>query len=271
MVIEKQAPGEVLAQWLKVLRMGYWPGPVYPHRGYNVVEARNAVTARFLEGDAAALYWTDSDMLPDPGLADRLEELMQHPAFTARDGGVIVGSYYGRELPFEIQLFEPHPDVEGMRFLSPARWVPELMEAKQNYLKNRAGRLIKVGGGGTGSMLIRRDVLERMQERKGRGRVWEIKPLPERVHEQLRARGEDRPGGSWTEDIWFCVEVRRALGVQVLADTDLRLSSGHVTQQIVGPDHYLAAHTVPDKVVLDTAALERAGYRPLSAPAPAKS
>jgi hypothetical protein len=274
MVIEKSVPGVVLSQWLKILRGRPWPGPTFPHRAYNVITERNLITTRALERPAAdwqAFYFHDSDMVPDARIVSRLLELCRHPSFLAKDGGVIVGSYYARTPPFEVQIFDPHPELEGMQYLSPARWQPAIAEAKANYLKDRPGRLIKVGGGGTGSMLIRRDVLERMVERKGRGKVFELHPLGAELLEELRRKGEDRPGGTWTEDIWFCVEVRRLLGVQVLADTDLRLCSGHVeTEHIVTPDHYLAAHiAASDRFVLDTAKLERQGYT-ATAPAPVK-
>jgi hypothetical protein len=271
-VIEKSAPGEVLGQWLEVLRRRYWPGPTFTHRAYNVIEGRNRITTRALERppeDWTALYWTDSDMLPDPGIVDRLEELLHHPSFTAKDGGVVVGAYYNRELPFEVQLYEAHPELEGMHFLKPDYWTRLITEAKGRYLNLRPGRLVPVGGGGTGSMLIRRDVLERMERLKGRGKVWEMPLLPDKLVEQLRQRGEDKPGARWGEDMWFCMEIRRRLGIQVLADTDLRLTHGHVRSDIVGPDHYLAAHTVPERVILDTAAVERkTGYRPVEAAPP---
>lgn len=265
-VVEKMAPGEVLGQWIEILRRRYWPGPTYTHRAYNVIEGRNRITTRALEqrDDWQVFYWTDSDMLPDPGLIDRLEELCRHPSFLAKDGGVIVGPYYNRELPFEVQLYQENPLLEGMKFLRPDYWTRCLMEAKQNYLGRRPSRLIKVGGGGTGSMLIRRDVLERMQQLKGRGGIWEMPELPAKLVAELRRKGEDKPGARWGEDILFCHEVRYRLGVQVWADTDLRLTSGHVRTDIVGPDHYLAAHTVPERVILDTDAVRRQiGYEPL--------
>lgn len=272
MVVEKYAPGETLGQWLKILRLGFWPGPTYPVREYHVDEARNIITQRFLEDPAAkdvrAFYWTDSDMVPDSGLMTRLNELTRHPRFLAPDGGVIVGSYYLRAYPFEVQLWEHHPEVrEAFRYLPPHRWVPLLTEGKKRYLEGRPGQLFPIGGGGTGNMLIRRDVLERMTELKGASKVWQIRPLSQALIEALKKRNEYDGRESWTEDLWFCMEVHRMLGIKVLADADLRLSAGHVMQQIVSHDHYLAAHTVPENVTLDTSRLPR-GYAPQRADVP---
>lgn len=255
-MLEKSAPGAVLGQWLEILRRRYWPGPTFRLRPLYVVDARNQLTALALERrDWQDFYFIDSDQLPDAGLVDRLLEITEMPAYQAKTGGVVVGSYYGRGWPFEVQLFDGDPERDGMRFLAPDRWVPLLMQAKRDYLELKPGRLISVGGGGTGSMLIRRDVLERMQGLKGRGHVWETPAIEPRLLAKLRTQGGPPPSGTWSEDIWFCIEVRRRLGIQVLADTDLRMASGHIWEDIAGPDHYLAAHTVTDRVILDTEAL----------------
>jgi hypothetical protein len=249
MIVEKQAAGDVLGQWLEILRRSWWPGPVFRMRPIYVVWGRNSITAGALDrpgDDWTDLYWIDSDMLPDVGLVSRLYELTSMPEYLAPDGGVICGSYYGRGYPFELQLFEKRPQEQGLFFIPPQRWLPLLEQARRLYLELKSAPLLPIGGGGTGSMLIRRDVLQRMQDLKGRGQVWDTPPIPPEMLAKLKAAGEDKPGGTWSEDVWFCVEVAEKLGIQVYADTDLRLSSAHMWEDRVGPNHYVAGHSVPN-------------------------
>src|SRR5439155_26959668 len=129
------------------------------------------------------------------------------------------GTYYGRAYPYEVNLFNPHPEAEGMQFIHPARWLAALEVSKRCYVEHRSAPLYPVGGGGTGLMLIRRDVLERMQALKGINRAWETAPIEPELLKRIRASGEDRANGMWTEDVFFCMEVRQRLGITVLGDT----------------------------------------------------
>src|SRR5437588_135749 len=77
--------------------------------------------------------------------------------------------------------------------------------------------LIPVAGGGTGIMLIRRDVLERLAAKKGTPRIWEARTPSDAMRKKFDREG--KPITMWTEDINFCLEVHRLLGVQIMGDT----------------------------------------------------
>jgi hypothetical protein len=244
MAIEKVAPGDVLGQWLELLRRTYWPGPIFKLRPAYIVQARNGLTKQaLLRGDWDDLLWVDSDILPDTGLPSRIAELVERPDYNAPAGGVVCGAYYGREYPFEVQLYNQHPELEGLQFIHPSRWLPALAHSKRCYEAHQSAPLLPCGGGGTGLMLIRRDVLERMAEMKGPGSIWETPALEPALAERVRAGGDERD--HWTEDVWFCVEVNKRLGVQVMADTDFRFSGAHENYDRIGPQHYIASHTMP--------------------------
>jgi hypothetical protein len=244
MPLEKIVWGEVFKQWLGMLRQSFWEGPLFIFRGGYIVHARNEITHRaLLRGDWDDLLWIDSDIVPDVNLPTRVAELTASGPYLAPKGGVICGAYYGREYPFEVQLYTAHPEVEGLRFIHPATWMTVLEESFKARAERREAGLATVGGGGTGLMLIRRDVLERMAEFKGAEGVWEAPRLDPELRKRVQAGGDDR--GFWTEDVYFCVEVNRRLGIEVLADTDFRFCGGHVGSKIVGPEDYLAAHTMP--------------------------
>src|SRR5207248_4647058 len=125
-------------------------------------------------------------------------------------------------------LFRLHGDTEGLRFIHPLQWLPILSKSMADYKAGRPGDLVRIGGGGAGLMLIRRDVLERLAKDKGPDHVWETPAIEPDLLVRVRAAGEDRAYGVWTEDVWFCFDVLKRYGIQVLADTDFRFSGAHV-------------------------------------------
>src|SRR5438105_6124387 len=243
---ERNVDSDVLIQWMAVLRRSFPPGPdpftVPP--GY-IVNARNGVTELALKHpDWDDLLWVDSDMLFAPDFGLRIRELTATRYWQSPSGGVVVGCYYDRRPPFEIQLFTTHgdPDTEGIFFLQADVWIPLLAEAEQRYLRHQPADLIPVAGGGTGIMLIRRDVIERLAAKKGTPRIWEAKTPSEAMRKKFDREG--KPITMWTEDINFCLEVNRLFGVQIMGDTDLRFSAAHMGSDRVGHEHYKAAHMV---------------------------
>jgi hypothetical protein len=244
--LEKVVFGDVFGQWIELLRRTAWPGPVFRFRPAYIVPARNGLTAKaLLRGDWDDFLFIDSDIAPEVNLPERIAELTAMPAYLAADGGVVCGAYYQREYPFETQLYNPHPEMEGLQFIHPARWLRALEDAATARHAGQGAPVLEVGGGGTGLMLIRRDVLERMAAFKGADAIWETPAIEPKLLERVRAAGEDRANGVWTEDVWFCIEVRRRLGIRVMADTDLRFTGGHAGIDLKGPRDYIAAHTLP--------------------------
>src|ERR1700675_726117 len=244
MIKQRHVYSDVLLQWMAVLRRDFPPGPdpftVPP--GY-IVNARNGVTELALRHrDWDDFLFVDSDMLFAPTFGQRIREITASRYWETPTGGVVVGCYYDRRPPFELQLFDTHgdPETEGIFFLQADVWLPLLAEAEQRYLANKPARLVPVAGGGTGIMLIRRDVLERLAVAKGTPRVWEARTPSEAMRQKFDREG--KPITMWTEDINFCLEVARVLGVKIMGDTDLRFSAAHVGTDRVGHEHYKAAH-----------------------------
>jgi hypothetical protein len=120
--------------------------------------------------------------------------------------------------------------------------------------------MIPVAGVGTGCMLIRRDILELMANRRGGAMgVWRAEQVP--IHEQIKLlEAGENISGVLTEDILFCLDVKDELGEQVWLDLDPRMETGHVGEEPRDRRHYLASHTIPDGVKLDTEAIKRSGY-----------
>jgi hypothetical protein len=269
---ERNVESDVLIQWMAVLRRSFPPGPdpftVPP--GY-IVNARNGVTELALQNrEWDDFLWVDSDMLFAPDLGVRIRELTSSRYWQSPNGGVIAGCYYDRRPPFEIQLFTTRgdPEVEGIFFLQADVWIPLLAKAEQDYLARRPADLIKVAGGGTGIMLIRRDVIERLAAVKKTPRIWEARTPSEAMRKKFDREG--KPITMWTEDINFCLEVGRLLGVQIMGDTDLRFSAAHMGSDRVGHEHYKASHMVFSGGELSLPkGYEVKRVEPASSPAPA--
>jgi hypothetical protein len=125
--------------------------------------------------------------------------------------------------------------------------------------------LLEIAGGGTGCMLIRKDVIVRMAERRGGADIWRADRIPWEHQLALIEQGQS-VSGVCTEDILFCLDVREQLGEKCYLDLDTRMETGHVGEEPRDRRHYLAAHTVPAGVQVDEVELARQGYavRPLN-------
>lgn len=236
MLGRRYADFDVLMQWIHVLRGTWWPGPTFTHRDLYPGEGRNVLTAGgLLDKSWSDWLWVDSDHLPSPKFIARLEEYPEEVE-------LVIGCYFNREYPFDLQAWDDNldPDSEGLLPIHPAR-IDEMLAKPGLY---------RVGGGGTGWMFIRRRVLERMTQLRGRGAVWEIKGYSPEMREKLGL------GIVMGEDVHFCVNARQLLGVQAWLDTDPRARSGHMQTRPVDARDWQAAHMMP--VVLDKATVEAA-------------
>lgn len=236
---------DVLMQWVHILRAEHWPGPTFTHRDLYPAEGRNVVSAgALLRKDWGKLLWVDSDQLPSPAFLQRLRE---YP----KSAKLVIGTYFGREYPFDLQAWNSNPESEGLLAIHPAQ-IDEMMATPGLY---------PVGGGGTGWMLIDREVLEAMEALKGPGYIWEIKGITPELAAKLGV------GLVIGEDVSFCIETHRHLGVQAFLDTDPRIESAHLSVQRIGRREWYAAHVLglpqqgPAKAQLDVEALNRSGHR----------
>lgn len=211
---------EIAAQWMEIFRTQ--PGlELLPVRSTYVLQGRNQLTYEYLnDSDCPNLLMFDVDQMParyEPDgttLAERLRSVA--------DLDVVCGLYVMRTFPYPPLAFrekDPTP-----RYLA--------YEEVQPILKERG--LLEVDAVGTGAMLIKREVLEAVCEKRGfpDNPVW-LTPTRSTV-DDLKKRV-----WVWGEDLTFCRDARE-LGYRVWLDS--RWESGHYEERIVSSrDYQLAA------------------------------
>lgn len=249
----------VMQQWIHALRKVHWPGPdftmpeIYSAGAWiGVVPLRNLCTYKALQDKSwDYLLWIDADHVIHHSLFERLEEHAQ------RGLAIVGGCYFARTFPFEVQAFGER-QKGGVKYVSPQILAP-IFSAGWPAGVEPAG-LLPVAGVGTGCMLIRRDVLERMAVAKGHPmNIWRADRVPPEEQLRLIEAGESI-SGVMTEDILFCLDVKDELGEQTWLDVDPRMETGHVGEEPRDRRHWLSAHTIPERVILDPAAIKRQGY-----------
>ena len=242
---------EIFLRWITLLRSHWWPGPTYHARDMYVTQARNLVLHDALkesESWEALLFW-DQDQLPPLLVPGPLSwqasngEFWQGGFFTEYvqwlikaepHKKVIAGLYSSKQDDWELTnddppkiIMGPHDPVAyteengGYHHLAEPEYLPMLMKRG----------LYQVDGAGTGSMLIRREIVERMRELKG-GDIFEAPPS--------RGVADQIPGTQWTEDLYFCDQVRKELHETIWLDT--AMESGHFQRKLRTAQDYLQAH-----------------------------
>lgn len=183
------------------------------HSSANVPRSRNEVVKNFLElhEDSDWLFFVDADMVFEPIQFMALMEAMKENP----DAGLIGGNYVKRDgssIPLIGWL-----DDEGKPH-GPDAMVKRLMENRGNVVE---ADLVP-----TGFMLIRRKVLEEMEN------PWFFVDWPWRDDEdpELRAR-------MWSSDNIFCREVKKR-GYKVLGHLGVEL--GHIGEFVYLPEHFYA-------------------------------
>lgn len=248
LTILREVDGKWAMRWMQALRSHWWPGPIYNGKGQYTVMARNFVLRQAfddLDSWEAVLFW-DSDNVPPlivpgplangwPGgwFLDYLDYLLEHEP----DKGVIAGLYPSREDYWQTDQIGtikagPHEPVAYRRnpdgtygFLNFEELVPMLQKPG----------LYPVGGAGTGTMLIRKQVLLELAEMK----------LPKPVFEAPELKpGESGggPGSQWTEDLFFCHEVATRLKKTIWLDSAMQ--TAHIAEIWITFAHYLEARGV---------------------------
>ena len=278
MVGRSQVSCEVMMQWIAALRRVHWPGPtriepeIYRAGAWiGVVPLRNLATYHLLRSEEPWDYvlWMDADHRVHHYLFERVQ---QH----ARAGlELVCGPYYSRSYPFEMQAFSEAVEG-GVKYVRPELMVPAMhamlkgkhpgpifdrggVRWREHQGENPGAPLVAIAGGGTGCMLIRRDVLERMAQLRGEGNVWHVDRVPWEEQMRLLQAGE-MISGIMTEDIMFCEDAHRELGVQPWLDLDVRMETGHMGEQPVDRRQYLAAHQVVIPPGVDPASVLPKGY-----------
>jgi hypothetical protein len=185
-------------------------GPVVLKQDYTRTDlARNRFATKLLESDYTHLLMLDIDHVHP---ADIIQRLARWPMMKP-EVQVVGGLNFRRSEPYEPCCF--FRDEEGGNVTTPAKWKPGLM--KVDYI-------------GTGSILIAREVFEKIEP-----------PWFYNVY-GIEANWDDQWPG---EDIGFS-EKCHAAGIDMYVDTTT--SSPHVAERLITEQtfrHYLAQH--PEK------------------------
>lgn len=165
-----------------------------PCRGVYIPNNQNALVREFLQTDADYFWLVNDDQVYPP---HALARLLSH------DVSVVVPVCLGHDIPFRPLLYDTdRGDTEG---------------AHVRYLNDSDSGLVRIVSSGGGGMLIKRKVLEAIQD------PW---------FEVHMAQIEGQPAMQSSEDIDFCRKLQ-ALDIPMWCDTDCLV--GHITVFIVWP------------------------------------
>lgn len=245
----RELDAKVALRWFQLLRSHWWSGPVYNGRGQYTVQARNLVLAQAfddLDSWDDLLFW-DADqvpplIVPGPGLANGwpggwFTDYLDYLSATELDKQLMAGLYFSREDywqtdqvgkvkagPHEPIAYRRNPDG-SYGFLTLEELAPMLQKPG----------MYPVGGAGTGSMLIRKELLLELAELKSPLPVFEAPVLQP-------GSGAGGAGSQWTEDLYFCHEVQTRLHKTVWLDSAMQ--SAHVAEVWITAAHYLEARGI---------------------------
>lgn len=175
-------------------------GAVWNSRGSLIVQNRNKLMEQFIKSDLQWFLFLDTDIVfPD----DTLDQLLA--AALAEDAGVTAGIYWsilrGRLLPV---WTSPQDDERGIPM------------AGVQIEDPAADQLVPLGSTGMGCTLIRRDVIEKMNE------VYSHDDHRWFGHDLCRIDNQPVRLG---EDVTFCVRARQ-LGFKIIGHPGVRC--GHI-------------------------------------------
>jgi len=140
--------------------------PLISTRGYNTAENRNRIAAQAVKNECTHLFLTDDDMILEP---DTIDRLLMH------DKGIVGATYYTKY---------------------------EQQELVIEYLKETKGDLFKCKALGGGALLIKIDVLKKVQQPHF-GYKWNYN------------------GMVTVSNDWFFCEKAREAGYDIWVDTTL--------------------------------------------------
>lgn len=225
LLLDRGIDATTFISWIRNLRAHPWPGPTHEARRMYPVQGRNIVIRKFLEEEDPSpflLFW-DSDNFPPEQLGDGRPFLKYVDELAERNEPVIGFLYYRRDVPH---------DPVAYRF--PEGKPPAPLDVNDMLPKLRVRGTYEVDAVGTGTMLIRRDVITHLKQHKAPKAIFET---PQLTYD-MQPNAE---GLNWTEDMYFCRETRD-LGYKVWLDTAGECA--HIAEIPINSRHYLPAHGV---------------------------
>ena len=199
-----------------------------------ITRARNAITASFLKSDATHLLFVDADIVFNPV---QLYEMIN------TDKDIICGIYPKKEVNWHTvkKAVEAGVPENQLKYHTGA-WVVNLVDY-QNSVEVPINEPLEIWNGGTGMMLIKREVFEKMKETVP-SYLNDVVDLSgsidqrERIHEFFATSIEPDTERLLSEDYHFCRNWR-LMGGKIYAAPWLEL--GHVGTYVF--DGRLSAHS----------------------------
>lgn len=193
-----------------ILARGGCEGRVGVESGPRIATSRNQVVRHFLEETSGEYLWmVDADMTFQPDTVDRLLDRAQELDVPILGGLAFGLNDDGDQFPVLFRLHDGKP------------------RRVDNYPR---GDTVEVSATGAACLLIRRDVLEKMELEY---------PTPYHWFEES-SDGEAEVG----EDVKFCLKAS-ALGFPIVVDTSIVV--GHVKTQVIDDDSYWQQRRIQKK------------------------
>lgn len=183
-----------------------------------ITRARNTCVDEFLKTDATHLLFIDADIGFDPAVI---------PGMIDRDVDIICGLYPKKEINWPRITNAVQRGVPPHELINHAgSVVVNLVEDKPTFVDN--GQLIEIKNGGTGFMLIKRKVFEKLAKKvpsyvNDMYRSTDIVTAPQYIKEFFTTSIDKETGRLMSEDYHFCVLARKH-GFRVWADPMIDLT-----------------------------------------------
>jgi len=190
-----------------------------------ITRARNELTRVFLENEFDYLMFIDADIMFEP---DAVLQLM------AADKDIACGIYPKKEIDWKKVGDAAKAGKENLADYAGA-FVFNMVENEEGYVETDNNGLIEVRHGGTGFMLIKRDVFLHLMDKVPTYRTSTCKNEEGEYNKPLTheffATSIDHTGALLSEDYHFC-ELFRQNGGQIFANPFIKLE--HVGTYIYG-------------------------------------
>jgi hypothetical protein len=183
-----------------------------------ITRARNRCVDDFLRSDATHLMFIDADIGFDPSYVGKLMEY---------DKDIICGLYPKKEINWPRVAEAVKKDVEPKDL---AKYTGTLVV---NLIKNetvevKVGELLEIKNGGTGFMLIKREVFENLADKvpeyvNDMFLVTEETDNPNKIKEFFDTSIDEESGRLFSEDYHFC-KLARKHGYKIYADPAMHLT-----------------------------------------------
>lgn len=183
-----------------------------------ITRARNTCADQFLSTDATHMLFIDADIGFDPTVI---------PGMLNKDVDILCGLYPKKEINWPRVTSAVQRGVQPNQLSNYAgAVVVNLIKQETTYVNN--GDLLEINNGGTGFMLIKREVFEALRDKvpeylNDMYHATVENPEPQYIKEYFATSIDEESGRLLSEDYHFCVLARKH-GFKIYADPSIELS-----------------------------------------------